>query len=364
MHCSAPGKLFITGEWSVLEGNPGIVAAVNKRVHSVVEKNDDDILISIDDFGIKDLKCNFDGKRLLFSENVVKVKDRLQFIKESTETALRYISENGMKLKPFKIRTWGEETNIMVNNEQKKIGFGSSAASTVAVIASVLAFHGYDAEKEEIYKLAAVAHYFAQGKDVAASTYGGLFVYKRFDPQWLTNRVERGERIKDIVRDEWPGLCIEELEIPDDLILLIGWTRKSASTSAMVRQMNDYKRNSPEEYGELIRAIAGIAAEAIEAFKKGDRGKFLSLIRKNEEALAELGGKSGVNIETPELKKLSETANRYGGAGKLSGAGGGDCGIAVCFDKKTAEKITEEWKKAGIRIVDADIDKNGVITEK
>ena len=63
-HVSAPGKLFLSGEWAVLEvGNPGIVAAVNKRVHAEVEEADS-ISVSIGDFGIKDLGAKFDGKQL------------------------------------------------------------------------------------------------------------------------------------------------------------------------------------------------------------------------------------------------------------------------------------------------------------
>ena len=46
-----------------------------------------------------------------------------------------------------------------------------------------------------------------------------------------------------------------------------------------------------------------------------------------------------------------------------SGAGGGDCGIAVCFSAASAEKIREEWKNAGFYVVDADIDKEGVRAE-
>ncbi|MEM7819590.1 MAG: phosphomevalonate kinase [Candidatus Aenigmatarchaeota archaeon] len=368
MHYSAPGKLFISGEWSILElGNEGIVAAVNKRVHSVIEKNNENISISIDDFNIKNLKCRFDGKNLVFYENVDEIKDKLQFIKESIETALKFLEENNIKLKPFKIHTWGDQTNIKVNGETKKIGFGSSAAATVAVIASVLAFHGYKAKKDEIYKLATIAHYFAQGKvgsafDVAASTYGGLFVYKRFDSDWLTKKIESGEQIKNIIKEKWPGFYVEKLKIPEDLILLIAWTKESASTSTMVKQMNEFKKNNPVKYNKLINNIAIIAANAIQAFKKGEKSKFLDLLKKNEKALAELGIETGINIETPELKKLSEIANKYG-AGKLSGAGGGDCGIAICFDKDSANKIKNEWKKAGLYIVDATIDKMGLRIE-
>lgn len=45
-------------------------------------------------------------------------------------------------------------------------------------------------------------------------------------------------------------------------------------------------------------------------------------------ALQKLGEHVSFAIETKELKKLIDIANKYGG-GKSSGAGGGDCGIAL-----------------------------------
>ncbi|MFH0948859.1 MAG: phosphomevalonate kinase [Candidatus Aenigmatarchaeota archaeon] len=365
---SAPGKLFISGEWSILEmGNQGIVAAVDKRVHSVIEESDE-LSITIDDFNIKDLKCEFDGKNLVFSSDVSDIKGKLQFIKESIETALRFLNDNKIEAKPFRIRTWGEESQIVIDGAPKKIGFGSSASSTVAVIASVLGFHDCRATKEEIFKLATIAHYFAQGKvgsafDVAASTYGGLFVYSRFDPEWLTKKMESSDSIKDIVSDEWSGLLIEELEIPKDFVLLIGWTKESASTSAMVKQMNEFKKNNPERYKKAIDDVAHCAREAIYAWHDNDWEKLIVELQNNEQALARLGRLSGVNIETPDIKKLADIADESGGAGKLSGAGGGDCGIAVCFDESTAEKIKEGWTNAGLYIVDAAIDKEGLRIE-
>ena len=99
--------------------------------------------------------------------------------------------------------------------------------------------------------------------------------------------------------------------------------------------------------------------EFIDALKKGDKQKVLELIKRNEEILRELTEKSGIPIETEKLKILSDLANEAGGAGKLSGAGGGDCGIGVCFDTNTAERIKEEWEKNGIKVVDVSIDKHG-----
>ncbi len=367
VHYSAPGKLFISGEWAILEmGTRGLVAAVNKRVHSVVDENHSGISVSIDDFGLKNLYADFDGLRLNFAESGH--EKELQFIKEAVEVSLQFLQDKKIPLKHFKIHTWGEDTTIEIDGQRKKIGFGSSAAATVAVIASVLDYHDYHASKEEFYKLAAIAHYFAQGKvgsafDVAASAYGGVFVYSRFDPDWLTAKMESGEKIPSIVEKEWPGFLVEELEIPNDFRLIIGWTKEEASTSAMIKQMNEFKKTSGEKYEKVIGAVAECALAAIEAWRDKDWDKLIIELQNNEQALAQLGRVSGVNIETPGLETLAELSNSCGAGGKLSGAGGGDCGIAVCFQDDIEKKVRHAWSNSGFAVLDATIDKEGVRKE-
>lgn len=367
IHYSAPGKLFLSGEWAILEmGTRGIVAAVNKRVHSKVEDNHSGIYVTIDDFGLKNLYADFDGTKLNFAESGH--DKELQFIKEAIETALRFLSDKGTALKHFRIHTWGEETNIDIGGQRKKVGFGSSAAATVAVVASVLEYHGYHANKEEIYKLATIAHYFAQGKvgsafDVAASTYGGVFVYSRFDPDWLTNKMASGESISGIVAAKWPGFLVDELEIPNDFRLVIGWTKEEASTSVMVKQMNEFKKNNAKEYEAAIRSVADCAHNAIDAWRDSDWDRLIIELQNNQQALARLGKVSGVNIETPGLETLAELANTCGAAGKLSGAGGGDCGIAVCFQEDAEKKVKHVWQNSGFAVLDATVDRRGVKKE-
>ena len=370
LEVSAPGKLFLSGEWSVLEvGNPGIVAAVNKRVHAEIEEADG-FSLTIDDFRIKDLPFSLENGEVKFGRELSEYeKEKLVFPKASIETAVRYLGGT----KPFRLRSWGEMSQIEVDGEARKIGFGSSAASVVSFIAGILSLNGFDIgerrTKDVIYKLSTIAHYFAQGKvgsafDVAASTYGGVFVYKRFDPKWLMTQFEEGKSVKEIAESEWPEFLVEELEIPEGFRLDIAWTGESASTSAMVKQMNVFKKQNPEEYKRLFDQIANLVRDSIPAWKNGDREKILENLRKNEEYLRELTEKTGVNIETPELRKLSEIANRHGAAGKLSGAGGGDCGIAVSFDEEVSRKLREAWKEAGFHPIDATIDYEGVRVEK
>jgi phosphomevalonate kinase len=369
---SAPGKLVVAGEWAILDvGNPGLIASVNKRVFAAFDESER-IAVTIDDFGLSGLKADFDGKSLSWERELSEQekKDTL-FIKVSIETALRYLGE----CRPFSVRTWGDETNIEVDGTLKKVGFGSSAASVVAVIGGILRFNGMDISsrkgRDAVYKLATMAHFFAQGKvgsafDVAASTYGGIFVYKRFDPKWLEGRLNSGADLRDLAGQPWPSFEVEQLAIPKGFRLLIGWTKESASTTNLVRQLGDWAKASTDNdakrkriYGE----IASLVRELIHAWKKADEEAIIKLLNRNEEMLRELTKVSGVGMETPELRLLHEAAKSAGAAGKLSGAGGGDCGIGVCFDDETAAAIKAAWEEKGLRFIDATVDRNGLRSE-
>lgn len=355
MKASAPGKLFISGEWAILEPkNFGIVAAINKRIFAEIKKSpDENIYLTLKDFGLNELRASFSHGKLKFLKRLTKKEGRiLIFSKTAIETMLEYLSN----WKPFQLKIWGQIP--------EKIGFGFSATSTVAIVAALLKFHKEKLEKDKIFKISALSHFLAQGKigsgfDICASTYGGVFVYRRFNPIWLKNQIEK-ESIKNIAENPWPNFYFEKLNKPKNLQLLIGWAGKSALTKKLIKKFHPWKEKNQSEYKRLIYGIGKLVKELILAWKLGRRKKILELIKKNENYLAELGEKSGLNIETKKLKKLTKIAEKFGGAGKLSGAGSGDCGIALTFDKKIANQIKKEWGGNNILPIEAKIDFSGV----
>jgi phosphomevalonate kinase len=360
--------MIIAGEWAVLEkGNPALVTALNKRVFvKVKESKDGFIHLSIKDFNVKDLKSFFDGRNLKFKKKLnPELKRTLVFIKSAIEIVLRYLG----KKSSFEIESWGKDVAV---KKSQKLGFGSSAATVVAVVSALLLFHkksikGFKA-KERIYKLSSLAHYLAQKKigssfDVAASTFGGVFVYQRFDGDWMKKQLEK-KSLKQIINSKWPGFYIEKLKVPPNFNLLVGWTQKPSSTSKMVRKFNVWKKDHPKKCHHVFHKIKILVKMLIGAWKRNDKDNILKLLRKNEDYLRWLGEESRVNIETFKLAKLSQIANKYQAAGKLSGAGGGDCGIAVTFDKKTAHKIKKEWKDFGIEPVRVNLSFKGVKEER
>jgi len=362
----APGKLMLAGEWAVLEvGNPCIVLAVNKYVKAIVEESPN-IVINAKDLGIENLEAEFDGKELKFKKELNKEeKEKLVMAKNSVEITLRYLQEMGVETKKFSVSTESEITSITLRDgSAAKVGFGSSAAAVVSIIKAVLKFHGQDIDsleaKEKIYKLGCIAHYFGQGKvgsafDVAASTYGGALVYNRFDPKWLVEQLDAGKPVKEVVESKWAGFDAKPIALPEDFILCVGFVGSGASTKALVVKMRDFKASNEARYNEIYAGIKKIVEALINAIERKDKDKILQSLKENRKLLKQLAEESGNDLETKELSELIESADSLGAAAKFSGAGGGDCGIAVCFDSDTAEKVRRAWEEKGIYPIEVSV---------
>ena len=377
IHVSAPGKLMIAGEWAILEqGNACVVGAVNKRMQAQIEKlesvgSDRKIVLNSEDMAIVNREGTFDGKKLTFNPELSDDEARkLKFVKEAIEVSMRYVFESTGHTESFSLKTTGKGTQITVDGVAKKVGFGSSASSTVATIGAVLELHGIHIEKNRdvIYKLAALAHYRAQGKlgssfDIAASTYGGLFSYIAPDLAKVTEEVQAGASIRKMAEMRWPLLHVQALEVPEDFKLGIGWTKSSASTPEMIKQMNEWKAVNPGVYNGSMEMISETVDKILQVLRMKDREQIVLLLRKNRRLLQELTRASGVPIETEDLKQLADIADQTGAAGKLSGAGGGDVGLAICFDENILDSVKEAWKQAGIVPIDAKFDSQGVKVE-
>jgi phosphomevalonate kinase len=359
---------MLSGEWSILEKNVRcIVLAVQQRVYAKIDSSKE-TEVYLKDFN---LKSNFHlskGKVIMENQD-----ERLNFAKHAIEASIQYLDETNIKIKNFSLETWGEISRV--RNEQSgqemKVGFGSSAAAVVAIIGAIIQFHTQKQlsshDKEVIFKLGIIAHYIGQGKvgsgfDVAASTFGGALIYRRFDPEWLENELQ-SLPIKKVITQEWPLLQHLPIELPTTLVLMVGYTGTSASTKKLVSQMKLFKKEDPEGYFTIISRIADVTEQLIEAIKTKRETFILQLLDQNRLLLEELSFACSCHLEIEAHQVMSHTASKYGAVAKFSGAGGGDCSVGVCFNDTDAKLIIEEWKQNGIMPIDIGFSKEGLRIE-
>ena len=371
MKITAPGKLMLSGEWSVLEvGIPCIVMAIDQNVGVEISASES-ITLNAPDLGLESIQADFDGKKLSWKKQLdVKELEKLSVSKNAIEFSLLYLKAKGKTTQGFNITTFSSDTLAKLpNGETAKVGFGSSAAVCVAIVSAILKQHGLDLSqktaKDLVYKIACTAHYLAQGKvgssfDIAASTYGGVLVYKRFDPEWLVKEMNSGKSIAEVMDSEWPAFFAENLQLPQDFKLLVGFVGYSASTKELILKLNSFKTEQKEHYWQIINSIKSITEQLIQAIKQNKQEEIIRLLKENRKQLQDLSNSSQNNLETPELARLADIAEQAGAAGKFSGAGGGDCGIAACFSENTAGKIKAEWEKNKIIPLSVKIAEKGV----
>ena len=219
----APGKLYIAGEYAVVEnGYPAILVALDQFITCSIEESAAEVgkIIS------RQYRNNALQWHRLGEQMVVDNRDNpFSYILSAIKVTEEYARSFARELRIFDLHIDSQ----LDSDSGKKYGLGSSAAVTVATVKALCRFYNLPVTKDEIFKLAAIAHFEVQGNgslgDVAASVYGGWIAYHSFDRQWLAQQRKYLD-LRTLVDLPWPDLKIESLKAPSNLQLLIGWTGK------------------------------------------------------------------------------------------------------------------------------------------
>lgn len=361
MIIKVPGKMMLAGEWGILEpGNSCIVLPVNYYVTA----------------------------REVVPEKATPDSPLTKQVKLLT---YKFLEQQKIQPQEIYLKLDSSTMNVIDNTGQNiKLGLGSSAAVSVATCKEIFAHHHIDISTQQtqelIFKLACLAHFCAQGNigsgfDVACASYAQPILYKSFNHAWLVQQITHPDfinNLSNIITTPWPILEIEPIALPNNLIICVGFVGESASTPELIARINNFKKQNPDYYKDICTRINTIVCKIIQTLRRINtkntvrpeqshfvaesnacpeqcRGGYervkqdlLGLINQNRTILRELSQKSGANLETPALTRLIEIANKHGAAAKFSGAGGGDCGIALCFDQDVAKKIHSEWTRNNI----------------
>lgn len=301
MRFRAPGKIVVSGAYSVLWGAPAIVAAVSRGAiadpESPATHVADEVAAAIE-LGLLDRACFVDVG------------------------ALRARTADG---------------------GSRKLGLGSSAAIVVATLAALTradAGEPLDDLRARVFALAMRAHKHVQpdgsGVDVAASAFGGVLGCSLGADHQLS---------------------VRPTHLPASLRVVA--SRHPASTKDMVARVRAFAAASPTAFGHILdRARAGAAA----ARDATDEPGFLAALRVQDDALRALAHESGAPIFTPEFDALARVAERDGAFFGPSGAGGGDVGIHV-GGGAWSEAFATALGELGVDAIDLEVGADGVRPE-
>lgn len=324
---SFPGKLFLMGEYAVMEtGIKSVVSSVDARLF--VSVNDSD------DYSVQSRFGSFKGSDVFSMDSMKEVSAAINVVKE-------FINRD---LKHFKLVIESE-----LDDGETKYGFGSSGVVIVGVLSALLKHEGIDLTKLELFKLAVMVQYrlnaFSSGGDLAAAIYDDVLIYARYDLKWLN---DSKLKLNEIIRVEWPSLQIEPLTLPYSIC--IGWTGTSNKTENYTDAVNRAKDIDPMTYRAFLVSASRFVDQFIEAKNEEE---FSHAVRGYRRLMVELGLWANIEIETESLRHLIESAESLNISAKISGSGGGDCGIAFISDanRDKINALKSLWEKHSIKMI-------------
>lgn len=298
IHTSAPGKLLLLGDYAVVYGYPCLVTAVNKRLNVAVEiinKEEDEIITP-------------------------QVKES-RFVLET----IAYIKEKFSVKQNVRITTQGDFSH--------QVGLGSSSAVTVATAEALNRLFSLKLSKKEIFEISYTVNLLIQGVgsgfDIAAATYGGTIEYVK------------------------GGTTLNKLKL-HSLPLVVGYSGIKADTPYYIRKVAEAFKNKKEELSTLFEEIQSYVLLAKEGLESGDLASVGVAMTKNHSVLQRLG------VSIPKLDEMVNASIQSGAWGaKLSGAGGGDCMIALVDPKKRLD-VESAIQKVGGEVIHVELQARGV----
>ncbi|WP_278264484.1 phosphomevalonate kinase [Nocardia sp. AG03] len=347
--CRAPGKLFIAGEYAVVEpGHRAVLTAVDRYATATVIPAAATTLRSDLDGGIT-LTCRRHGDGLAPDTEDGTVPRAFAYVFAAARILDRLCAERGVETNPYDLEVRAE----LGDADGRKFGLGSSAAVTVATVDALGRFHGLGLNTMDRYRLAMLAtlevNPKASGGDIAVSTWGGWLAYASPDRTHVAE-LAAAEGIEAALRSPWPGLSVRPLRTPTELALQVGWTGTPASTPALVAGLGD-RQQRPSERAHFLLRSDDCVERLVTAIESADAAAICAEIDCARQLLLDLDAGTGLGIMTERLHALCAAGAAVGAAAKPSGAGGGDCGIALIDRTRDTAitALTERWIGAGIR---------------
>lgn len=302
---SAPGKLFLLGEYAVLEGAPAILTPVSRRARVHIGEGETTTIIT-------------DRKARMRTRDALNRTPLLSHIATCITGAGLIRASLADPLKTGSLSLMLDTSGFFCRG--MKLGLGSSAAMTAALVQALC--EGPD----KLMDTAIRCHRAFQGgagsgADVAACMMNSSIV---FAPE--------GSR----------RLCL-----PPSLAMLSIWSGTPASTGQYLKGMARYRQENPRTYDRAILRLADLAALGVSALDASDTEGFTDVVAAYDEALFALNRTTGLNFYTQTHLHIRKQVESAGCIYKPSGAGGGDFGIAYASSGDKLIDLKDTLDKEG-----------------
>ena len=314
---SAPGKIFVAGEYAVLEGAPAICIAINRRARVAISRSETAThYVSAPGY-------TQDGKHF---ENITSVAQDLPLL-AAVWDQFPQASQASLNI---------EIDTHRFKSGNEKLGIGSSAAAAVALTAALnaIAEDGGDVCQQAHQAHRALQNGRGSGADVASSYHGGVVEYRMHTA------------------------VTASLGWPADLHYALLWSGCSASTAEQLQKLNGMQSS--------VAAVALVAAaeNVATAWRREAAQPVLAALREYVDALRHYDDEHRLGIFSAGHATLTEKAVASGLIYKPCGAGGGDFGIALADDEQTLHTFVAAAEEEGFVHSDLTIDPVGLVVER
>jgi len=328
---SAPGKLFLSGEYAVLWGGVARVAGVGPRGFALGRTRED-----------REVHLVLDGGRIRGTVTPLGVRWQgelaapFAFAARALDVVVRARGKESLGLEVALSPT-------APGPGGHKLGLGSSARAVVLAVESACRL----LEVRPPLALALLAHAEAQGGgsggDVAACAVGGLVRYRRWPRERVTSAASLGLGLSaagapDVVR-------LGSTSLPASY----AFSGQSASTPGMIARADAALDAAAK--ARFVETSDALGRELEEGLRSSRFAQVDEACRRLEQALEELPG-----VGTPGSGRILALARSSGSTGKVSGAGGGDGCVLFSPDEEARRALLEALGRRGLVAVPLSIE--------
>jgi len=318
---SAPGKVILAGEHSVVYGFPAIAASVGLRCKVQVK-------------GINENSIHIIAENL----EIDKHYDLLEF--DKWEKRKNYLLDSIAFAANESLKISGRDKNgieIIIKSEIPiSAGMGSSASVVVSTIASIFHLFSHKWDLNVISKIAfeaeKITHGTPSGIDNSIATYGGVIKF------------HNGK--------------IEFNQISKEIPFIIVNSNVERNTKTLVNKVAKLQIEFPEIVNPILTQMGAISDKMQIAIQKNDLRIIGKLMDINHGLLNSIG------VGHTMLDQYVWAAKKAGALGaKLTGAGGGGCMIAIAKNKSDQKTIVNFLSKMGADVISTALSSVGVRIE-